>query len=267
MGSQRVRHDWATFTFTCISAGAELTSPAWLCFLPLTFFPCSRWAVCWWGSLLLSSPTFPQHCGPCSSESHLSSKVDPESQPPHVLPCWLSHRLNPSSASHRHGNPRQHVFIPGTSCLSTGMTGSSTVAGRKWDMSLTTTTGVRSTKTTSSPSWTCGPHWIRCRLYGTGWRWPGGAGLPKHRFVRDEKIETIFFFLRSTLNYFPQTELRSWCNRDSRGSSYLPCHLAKGTQHVLFWVPFVPCSWRHIILSWGPPWVSPLTAVLSVYLI
>ena len=194
MGSQRVRHDWATFTFTCISAGAELTSPAWLCFLPLTFFPCSRWAVCWWGSLLLSSPTFPQHCGPCSSESHLSSKVDPESQPPHVLPCWLSHRLNPSSASHRHGNPRQHVFIPGTSCLSTGTTGSSTVAGRKWDMSLTTTTGVRSTKTTSSPSWTCGPRWIRCRPYGTGWRWPGGAGLPKHRFVRDEKIETIFFF-------------------------------------------------------------------------
>lgn len=90
------------------------------------------------------------------------------------------------------------AFIPGMSCLSTGMTGSSTVVAQKLGMSLITMMVVRLTRTTSSPSWMCALPLIHSQQYGTEWRLLGGAGLRNHCFVCYEKTET-FFFLRKML--------------------------------------------------------------------
>lgn len=102
----------------------------------------------------------------CGSEVHFPLRcLTPRAGPP---TCCFSASLGFSRAGGAtSGSTHQHVFSPGTSCLSTGTTGSSTAVGRKSDTSLTTMTVERSTRTTSSPSWTSGQQWIRFQRCGT----------------------------------------------------------------------------------------------------
>lgn len=130
-----------------------------------------------------------------------------------------------------------YAFIPGMSCLLTGMTGSSTVVAQKFGMWLITMMVVRLTRTTSSPSWMCVLPLIRSQQYGTEWRLLGGAGLRNHYFVCYEKTAT--FFLRKMLNYFPQTK----CIHNVTMGTFQVCNQtwsfhAKMLCSIKFWATF-----------------------------
>lgn len=129
-----------------------------------------------------------------------------------AVPHWSGLEGRPESIRRGQG------FVPGwgMSCLSTGMTGSSTAVEGKWDMWSTTTMVAKSTRITSLPSWTCGPRWIHSLQCGTEWRLLGGVGLRKHHFFfsLSWKHTDDFFFLWGTWKCFPQARWHLQCPRD-----------------------------------------------------
>lgn len=161
---------------------------AWVSF-PWTFFLYGQ--MVW--LIIFFSTTFSKHhrliaqvpsplLGVCMWERHLNMCCFPV-----CLSAYTKTECKPALNIH------YCVFIPGMSCLSTGMTGSSTVVAQKLGMWLITMMAVRSTRTTSSPSWMCVLPSIRSQQYGTEWRLLGGAGL-RNQFCLLGKNWNFFFF-------------------------------------------------------------------------